>query len=164
MKKILILIALLISVNLFSQIKVLKVVDDMSDLVFYVPSKNILIIEGESGMSISVHLGSKNTFEFLTVTSVGTGSCIEDATLIIQFVNGEKIEAKSWNDFNCEGNSYFNIDNTTLLQNEPLNKIRITNGRTFKSITFVIPDEDKNYFIELFKAIKSGITTTIKDE
>lgn len=37
-------------------------------------------------------------------------SCVDEGTtFMIQLVNGEKIELKSWNDFNCDGISYFNF-------------------------------------------------------
>jgi hypothetical protein len=46
-----------------------------------------------------------------------------------------------------------------LLKTVPISKIRMTNGRTYHSYTGEVKDKDKRYFIDLFNAIDSKVTT-----
>jgi hypothetical protein len=95
----------------------------------------------------SLHLGN------LIVTFAGLENCNENNKLIILFEGGEKLQLVSWNKFNCKGTAYFSVlpKYKKKLMTLPIEKVRITNGRSYKSYTNEI--EYKNYFIDLIKLL-----------
>jgi hypothetical protein len=95
---------------------------------------------------------------------VGIGNCVENNTFIVKFSDESKIELKSWNDFNCEGDAWFSVkeDNLKSLETKKITKIRVQNGRTFESFTMEVPEIDSDYFIQLIYATKNNKIKTLK--
>lgn len=131
---------------------VVMVQDEMDGTITYYPSMRILATDdGEKGFALSAFLNRSMNVEDLEVLSAGLG-CSEHDEVIILFDNGEKITKKSWNEFNCKGNSWFHLSSSDkeLLSKQPIKKVRFTSGRSYESYTQEIQGSDKTYFIRLF--------------
>jgi hypothetical protein len=144
-------------------IYVMSITDEMDGKIFYRPSgKKIVIINDETkqGFNVSAFIdkeGDDLVIRDLDVNSAGIGNCVEGDELIILFEDGSKITLKSWNSFNCKGNSWFTISksDSESLSTKRINKIRFTNGRTFESLTGSVTESKKDYFIQLFFAVNN---------
>jgi len=159
----------LIAVVSFAQtskdnVYVIKETDAMSGKSYVYGSRDFICANdaGKIGFRIFTHINSETLkFSMITATMVGLGTCNENDEIIILFENGQKIIKKSWKKFNCDGETYFNIDNEEieLLRTQPLSKIRMTNGRTYDSYTGDVKLKDKKYFMQLFHALDNGLIT-----
>jgi len=142
----------------FAQITIEKSVDEMTDKVSYYVSERFIAANKEltKGCAIDMVVDSKNGVKhssLLSVQMVGLEKCNENNTLIVLFENGEKFTLKSWNKFNCKGYAYFTFSKSDIemLSSNPISKVRITNGSSYKSYTAEI--EYKNYFIDFYKLL-----------
>ena len=162
MKKLLFL--LLITQSVFAQVKKDSVyirthIDEM-DNTKYTYANRDLVVNNESitkGFIITPILSDQIRDEFtILVVTAGLGACSEKDELIILFKDGGNIIKKSWKDFNCQGESYFNFttEEYKKLQTVEILKMRMTNGRTFESYTGNVKLKDQRYFIQLCKSIK----------
>jgi hypothetical protein len=149
---------LLITISSFAQLTINSKSDEMTDEIYYTVSEGLVCANEEStiGFRIDANITIKNSsrvIKNIIVKLVGLERCNEKNTLIILFDNGEKITLTSWNKFNCKGTAYFSLDSKTIeaLKYNEISKIRITNGRSFKSYTNEL--KYKSYFIELFEAL-----------
>lgn len=137
---------------------VIKETDEMSGKTSLYSNRKFVVSNSEStkGFTVDLFINEDSSFNDLFVTMVNIGSCNENDEIIILFENGEKITAKSWKKFNCEGECYFKLtaSDIQLLRTQPMSKIRMTNGRTFDSFTGDVKKKDKRYFIQLFRTIK----------
>jgi len=140
--------------NSIDSVTVTKEVDDMTDKVYWFASHRLIAANEErnKGFNISPSIRGNSITDFI-VTSANMGSCNENNTLIIKFIDGSKIRLKSWNDFSCE-NSYFKVSYslTSKLKTTEIDKIYYQNGRTYDSGTF--PVTRPRYFIQLYKSLK----------
>jgi hypothetical protein len=141
----------------------IKSTDEMSDKT-YIYTNRDFVVSNESktkGFRIGTYIKKDMTFQMITVTMVGIGSCNEKDEIIILFENGEKITKKSWKEFNCKGEAYFNLNDSEidLLRTQSISKIRMTNGRTYDSYTGDLLEKDKRYFIQLFYCLDNGLVT-----
>lgn len=143
-----------------------KYVDEMNDKTFHIMNRTLIIANDEKTIGFVME-PVVNDLKFKSIIGkvVGLGACNQNDELIILFANGEKIIRKSWNDFNCEGTGYFdmNASDLNLLANQPMEKIRITNGYTHESYTATVRNEDRLYFIKLFYALENRIIKPLKD-
>lgn len=105
----------------------------------------------------------KVKYNGLRIKSVGIGDCGEKDELILLFQDGNKESIKSWNDFNCEGKSLFDLYAKMLnrITKSPLKAIRFTNGRTYESLTYKVDESWQKFFIDARKALESGITENV---
>jgi len=150
-----IVVALLISISAFSQVTISETKDDMTDKISYNVSEGLMCATPDRSKgfridaNITVKKGQK-VIEDLIITMVGLESCNDKNKLIILFSNGDKVNLVSWNKFNCKGTAYFSLNAGLIskLKANEIDKIRLTNGRSYKSYTSEL--EYKNYFIELF--------------
>jgi len=168
MKKVLLLLLVMIcTMNIVAQenpIQIVETVDEMTDKIYYSSSETLLVANEEKskGFRVDFSMTKKNNGDIslsdLIVTLAGLGSCNEDNTMIILFENDTKVKLTSWNKFNCKGTSYFNLSklDKLALSTTPISKIRLTNGRGYKSYTGDL--KDKNFFIDLFLAIEDRNT------
>ena len=168
MKKVLLLLLIMTcTMNITAQvnpIQITKTVDKMTDKVYYSSSETLLVANEEKskGFRVDFSIREKNNGDIslsnLIVTLAGLGSCNEDNTMIILFENDTKVKLTSWNKFNCKGTSYFSLSriDKLALSTTPISKIRLTNGRGYKSYTGDL--KDKNFFINLFLAIENKNT------
>jgi hypothetical protein len=158
MKKLVAVVLAVMTMSSYAQVKIDKSVDEMTDKVSYFPSERLFAANTEltKGCAIDMIIDVKNdvkTSNFMAVKMVGLESCNEKNNLIILFDNGDKINLNSWNKFNCKGNAYFTLSKSdiNMLKVNPISKVRITNGKSYKSYTAEI--EYKTYFIEFYNEL-----------
>ena len=157
------ILATILSTICFSQSKdsvyVIKDYDEMSNKTYIYPNRGVVVSNEEKsvGFKISAFISEGLVLEMLTVKIVGIGSCHENDEIIILFEDGQKITKKSWNKFNCKGDSYFNISDkeVSLLATKKITKIRISNGYSFESYTGDIQEKDKSYFIKILSDLET---------
>jgi hypothetical protein len=144
--------------------------DEMTDKVYYYPSRQIICQNPElksQGFAISFFIKkNKKGIEVgeLKMKVIGVGSCHEKDEVIFLMEDETKIKATMWNEFNCDGKVWCQISDSDkeILAKKKVVKIRVQNGRSFESYTHTISDADKDYFIQLFSAVKSQITKPFK--
>lgn len=149
---------------------VAKIVDDMEDKSYYVPSRKMICASDDkkTGFALSAFLTYKNdeiTINELKVKTVNIGSCDEKDELIILFEDDSKIKLISWNEFNCKGDAWFNLSKSDKesLSKLKIKKIKVQNGRTFESFTKELTD-DGDYFIQLFYATNNKKIKEVKEK
>jgi hypothetical protein len=149
---------------------IVKSVDDMTDKTYYFPTFKIpLINKAENqGLGISAFIDEKeydNTIYIkdLDVKSINVGGCVEKSEIIFLFEDGSKINLISWNKFNCDGNSWFEIpeSDSEILSTKELKKVKFINGRSYDSFTLEVPANRKRYFIQLYDAVKNNRVVTL---
>jgi hypothetical protein len=171
MKNILLFSILFLSTLKFQgQQQIFRYQDDMTDKVYHF-SSGLMVTNEDKSEGFRLQLDIKETDDKtiasngLTLKVVGIGNCFEKDNLIFLFENGQKISLTSWNDFNCEGDSWFYLNEgytetyTDLLKVQKLVKIRFENGSSHESLTREISGNNQNYFIELFKLIAENKVT-----
>lgn len=168
MKK-LILLTLIVFMSIstiFSQtskdsVYLIKYKDDMSGKTYIGPNRNFIVANENSTIGFKVYAYITNKFEFgmIMVDMVNIGVCNENDEIIILFENGSKMIKNSWKDFNCDGETYFNVSGLDLfnLMTFPISKIRMTNGYSNESFTGEVEPKDKRYFIQLFYALDNKL-------
>jgi hypothetical protein len=161
MKKLLLNLVLLISLSAFSQTTIPFVIehckDKMTDKEYYFTQKKLICanLEKTKGFTITPNFkaekGSYKNNGFMC-KNVNIGSCDENDSLIILFEDDTKITLNSWNKFNCEGNAYFDFTESQLtdLSIKKVNTIRFANGHSYESLTIVLKEEQKDYFVRAF--------------
>jgi len=165
------LAAYLLSTSLTAQsdsVFISKQSDDMEDKSYYYPSRKIICVAADKKKGFSCMASvdeNKSNLQCggLTVKMINIGSCCEKNELIFLFEDDSKITVYSWNDFNCKGNAWFNLTSSEekKLASLRLKKIKIKNGSTFDSYTHEM-QEDQDYFIQFFIALKSQKVTEVK--
>lgn len=159
MKNLLLTTVLLMTTTLaFSQMFIQREVDEMDGKVSYSFSDHILEEDGDKQAMVFMAINESLKPHTLAVISRGIENCIENAELIVLFKDGSRLTARSWNDFNCKGSSWFNITKGMAgqLASKEVDKIRITNGRSHDSFTFEV--SNPKYFIEAYALSKAGVT------
>lgn len=155
MKRIILGALLLLSTLGFSQntLKLNYQKDVMDGKEYISISKSLLCSDdGKKGFFIEPFFKINNgviSYTNTYVKSAGIGSCMEGDELIVLFEDETKLILNSWQSFNCKGTSYFDLKGTELSNlNKRVKAIRLTNGRTYESYTYVLKTEyEKNYFI-----------------
>ena len=172
MKNLIFTLTLLMTFNLFSQNNTLDSSfvyyweDELEGKKYFTPNYDMIVANSEKtkGAKLSCHINHKGNLSFLTAKLIGLGNCVDKNELIILFSNGEKCTIKSWNDFNCEGNAYFNVTSSQreLLSTTPIKTIRVRNGDSYESVT---SSEFGNprYFIQLFHSIDNKEYTLLEE-
>jgi hypothetical protein len=149
---------------------IIKSVDDMSDKVYHFPTFKIPLIDKveNQGLGISAFIDEKEYdnsiyIKDLDVKSINVGGCVEKSEMIFLFEDGTKINFLSWNKFNCDGNSWFEISETNadVLATKELIKVKFINGRGYDSFTMEVPKNRRRYFIQLYDAVKNNRVVTI---
>jgi hypothetical protein len=157
----------IVSFGQTDSVYVIKETDAMDGKVIAYSSRDFICANdaGKIGFRVSAHINFRDIkFSMITATMVGIGSCNEKDEMIILFENGEKIIKTSWKEFNCEGGTYFdmNDDDIQLLRTQPISKIRMTNGRTYDSSTGDVKKKDKRYFIQVLYALDNNLIVNKK--
>lgn len=161
MKKLLLNLALLISLSAFCQstipFNIEHCKDKMTDKEYYFPEKKLICSNPEKtkGFTISPNFVAKNGVlknNGFMCKNVNIGTCDENDSLIFLFEDDTKITLTSWNKFNCEGNVYFNFTDSQLaeLSAKKVTTIRFNNGRSYESLTYSLKEEQKDYFIRVY--------------
>jgi|688.fasta_scaffold1069633_1 hypothetical protein len=155
MKKLLLGALLLLSTLSFSQnnLKLNYEKDVMNDKEYIFLSERLLCSEdGKIGFSITPMfkiIGGVISYNSTSVKSVGIGHCMENDEIIFLFEDDTKLVLKSWQKFNCDGKSYFDLRGNELVNlNKRIKAIRLTNGYKYESYTYILKTEnEKNYFV-----------------
>jgi hypothetical protein len=110
-------------------------------------NRPLMADEEETGIIELTPVKDKGIIVKSTIGCVDTGAKLE-----LTLVNGEKIEYRSWNDFNCDGLSYFYWFNNNSIEKLKTNKVKslffYSDG---ESIMAEIPQNQRDYFIQLFQ-------------
>jgi hypothetical protein len=80
-------------------------------------------------------------------------NCVDEkATFMITLENDEEINLYSWNDFNCDGNSYFKWFNKSQLEKLSASKIKyLYIYSRNNSVMIRVPKNESDYFQQLIK-------------
>ena len=80
-------------------------------------------------------------------------SCVEEGSIFqITLKNGDKIEVKSWNDFNCDGTSYFNWFSPKDIEKLKSSEIATLFFYSDGEASMVdVPKNQRDYFIQLIE-------------
>lgn len=138
-------------------IHIFKYEDDMDDKVYYFPNYKLVVADDRKGIGITAFLSDDGKeIQNLKVKAIGLSDCCENDELIFLFENGEKFIAKSFSEFNCKGESYYDFSKKELFATSKLIKVRYTNGRDMTSYTKEVDPIYQEYFIKVLGAIKNG--------
>lgn len=154
----------------------IKLVDTMNEKIYFIFDKKLILLDEPNQKGFSVELfvisdGDKSDSEGnpvvrgITTKSANIGTCSEKDELIILFDDDSKIKLIAFNDFNCEGKGYFNLkqDEYLALKNKKVKKARLTNGKSFDSLTVELNPEKQNYFMTAISNVESKKFTIQKD-
>jgi hypothetical protein len=149
---------------------IIRDVDDMTDKEYYYPSMELIVSNTEAtiGMKMDALIRKKDNklnATVLKIKMVNIGACNENNELILLFEDGTKIILNSFNSYNCEGNTWFNVtsEHINTLSSKKLSKVRITNGRTNDVFTGIVLDKLQDYYIRLYKDVKENKYFTYKE-
>ncbi len=169
MKNLLFVLFALFSNAMFSQGNIKKECDDMTDRCIYYPSSNIIIANSgkDKGFTIDARIVEENgsiKLSGILIKSVNIGSCNENDKLILMLSDSTKMTLTSWNKFNCEGNSWYNLKplDSERLGTHKVIKAYFQNGRSYDSYTGEIPAEDQDYFVKIAADCKNNLYTPTK--
>jgi len=77
-------------------------------------------------------------------------SCVDEGTwLLIKLLNGDEIKLISWNDFNCDGTSYFKWFSKQQIEKLKATKIESISVVDDKSVSILVPKNKSDYLIQL---------------
>jgi hypothetical protein len=148
-----------------------KSVDEMSDKVYFFPSRQIVCVSEDKktafGVSLFLNKDKNNSggcsASDLKVKMINIGACVEKNQIIFLFEDDTKISLVCWNEFNCKGDAWFALSKSEMesLATKKIKKIKVQNGRSFESYTHELK-EDSDYFIQLFYAINNNKIKLIK--
>ncbi len=116
-----------INTNLFAQenIKLKYYKDIMTEKEYIFSKEKIMCLENPNkGFVVKVTYEiTKGIIKYsgISVLSNDIGNCVEHDNLIFLFDDDTKIEMTSWNDFNCEGRSYFDFNNLSSINQKSCN-------------------------------------------
>jgi hypothetical protein len=129
-------------------------IDAITKKEYYLPTEKLIIANKEKtkGFAISPNFKFKNEkvqLQSLIVKSFVGSSCVENNTLYILLENENLVTLKSWNKFNCDGTSYFDLTDKDLktLSESNIKLIRFVNGRDYSE--FENNTDGKDFFIRI---------------
>lgn len=141
---------------------VAKHVDDMTDKIYYYSSKKLICQNKakKEGFALSYQIDGK-TDETVKVSGLSLKvvglDCLENTELLFLFDDNSKLSIRSWNKFNCKGNAWYQLNSSQIkqLSSKSIKKIRVQNGRNYKSSTHELEDQDKHYLIKMYKSVEA---------
>lgn len=157
MKKLLVITVLL--QGLFSnaqQYVVEHSIDEMTKNEYYIPTEKMIIANKEKtkGFVVTPNFKfeqGKLILQSLIVKSFVGSSCVEKSTLYFLLENGKVITLNSWNKFNCDGTSYFDLTEEDLknLSESKVKLVRFVNGYEYEEFQNNPSAEKTNLFIRV---------------
>lgn len=161
MKNLLVTLVMLISLSALSQtknpFKIEHCIDKMTDKEYFFSQKKLICSNPEKTKGFILIPNFKSVNDTLTVNGISCenifiGSCDEKDSLIFMFDDETKITLASWNAFNCEGNSYYDVNEEQFAQlsTKKIKSIRFSNGYTYDSLTYSLKPTEKNYFLRAY--------------
>jgi len=129
--------------------EILRAVDKMTGKTYYSLSRTLFFVKSDKKLIINVGIRDEQ-FRGLLVRFENIGNCNENNKLIFLFEDDTKLTLDSWNDFNCKGVAYFDLNGTSLPKlQKKIKSIMFQNGRTYDSITIDVPESEQDYFIQV---------------
>ncbi len=124
------------------QIKLDSLKFDGSDLI----NRELLAVRSDGEFISFLPLKNK-TFDVRSSLS-----CVDKGTsFTITLDNDEEISLQSWNDFNCKGTSYYDAFSPAQFKKLSEHKIKTISVYYEKTIVCMVPDNCKDYFMQLTK-------------
>lgn len=154
MKKIFTILALLIGLMGYAQ-NITLLTDEMTGKSSYEVDNSVHISDSGKDVVLYPHIDySSKEFDYIGSFMSGFSSCNKEDEMIILFEDGSRFTAQNIARFNCDGLMIFPVRKRLRekLFSTPIDKIRVTNKRSFESITQEI--KNPNYFIELGENLK----------
>ena len=140
----------------FSQQCIVKDCNDMTDNCVFYPRHNMIVANDTKtiGFTVDARIVENNdqlSMADIMVRSVNIGSCNENDKLILMLDDSTKLSLVSWNKFNCEGNSWFNVKESDVnrLGSHKIIKAYFQNGRSYDSYSATIGPDNQDYFIKI---------------
>jgi hypothetical protein len=137
------------------KVKIEHCVDKITQRHYYMPQRLVMLAKDkEKGMALQPRLVMESDsikLQSVIIKQYGIGSCQENCKLYFLLENDQVITLKSWNKFNCDGTSYFEIDETTLqlLKTKNIKTIRFENGYKYDSYTHTLSASERSYFVKM---------------
>ena len=153
---------LLASVFTFAQnespIKLVYEKDEFTDKEYLKVEPNLLVSEdGVKGFYLYPFLSRKgDKWIYTAIGGTSTvGDCFENDKVFIVFENGTTFNMTSWIKFNCKGSIGFDLYGKYRSElSKTMKAIRFQNGVNYTTFEMQFTDDnDKNYFINFFKAL-----------
>ncbi len=122
---------------------------------------------GKKSFQIDISWKIKNNvinYNGLIVKSSNMGGCMEKDELLFLFSDNTKFSLKAWNEANCDGNSFFDLEGTENKKyaGKKLVSIRLQNGRTFETLAYQPSGDQINYFRNAATALQNKVFEKIK--
>ena len=139
-------------------------------LLFYIQNGSVASIEEqikleplaakEDGMNRDLNLYSVYTNDEIAIRPRSdkeyivrsSARCVEEGTwLLLNLESGEEVKLVSWNDFNCDGLSFFkqlSKSQIEVLKGSPLKSVSVIGG---SNATCLVPKNKSDYFMQLVK-------------
>jgi hypothetical protein len=163
MKKVLLVLTLVLG-TLVSKaqssnpIKLMYEKDQFTDKEYLMTESDLLVTnDGKKGFKIYPRFKKENgKWDYSFIGGVSTiGNCFENDKIYIIFEDGSKFDMISWRDFNCKGEIGFDLNGKFREDlSKPMKGIKFQNGRDYSSFEKIFTNpNDKNYFINIFKAL-----------
>jgi len=124
----------------------------ISDLEDEIKLETLAYVDGNINRSLelldhrkteSIRLFPGSSGSLILVSSLG---CVDEGTwLLLGLENGEEIKLISWNDFNCDGNSFFKLLNTSQKEKLKAHKLKTITVVDDKSIICHVPLNRADY-------------------
>lgn len=144
-----------------------------TDLTFYLKDNSIVDIDDEirldklkfNGEIINRNLYLYSSLDDASIEIIPTvgkylilkssSKCVDKgSTLLVTFENDEELMITSWNEFNCDGNSYFkplNAKQSAMFKKEKIKKMYFSSK---EAIYCKVPKNKSDYFIQLMNLYK----------
>jgi hypothetical protein len=170
MKKIFFLLAIVCSVNTVAQLKFTEDCTDLSGDCYIYPNYSLVVANSAKSKGFKIMPDVRRTTDStialngLIVTLVNIGTCCEKNELIFLFADSTKMTVTSWNDFNCEGNAYYELssDQANQLLTKEIIKAQMTNGYSYDTFANKLVGDDRKYFMKVHTEVKANRVTVIK--
>ena len=139
-----------------------KITDEMDKSTMLSASRKMICFEDDKsiGFIISVIIRRDFSISYLMLNALNIGNCDEGGELLFLFEDNTNLRMNSFDEFNCEGRSAYEISekNINIINSKKIQKIRYTNGRSGESYTNTVKLIDKDYFIRVFKLANNKLS------
>lgn len=155
MKKLFLCISMMVSLSASSQKYVIRhCVDQLNDREYFLCMEKLICANDSKtrGFLMTPMFDTGMKKNGIRVELAGFGVCNEKDQIIILFEDDTKISSLSWYTYNCDGNCAFDFseDDYLALSTKKIKVIRVTNGRTYESLTYTLKQSEQDFFIRAY--------------